>query len=409
MWPQPKSLLEKNYWELLKFSEFEPDDIVIFDGNPKQRAELMAKPYKVWLMGFTRFADDWANLMAAHPGFDCVAVDEFHMGFGGWKSKRTQQLVTACRRMKHFLPMTGTLVDGRLDSVYPAVHIIEPLYYASYEAFLYQHEVKDWNGKRIGWTGHEKISAILGRHCIRRTFEMVYGKQEVVTHVERVAMSPKQRELYKEMEKNALIELEDAFLEAGFPGTHVIRLRQLMEHPEAMPHPVTGDPVDLMNGEVNGKDERLLIHLTDHWNSGKPLIIFGSLVKSLERMAKLAESVGLRTGLIHGGVSAAKRAVIDEQFRNGELDVVVCSPATAAVGFNWGHVDHIIFASIDYKDTNYVQARGRAIRGKREKPLRVTVLEYEKSIDQRIFQIVEQKSKDAKLVDPTREQLQLAS
>ena len=117
--------------------------------------------------------------------------------------------------------------------------------------------------------------------------------------------------------------------------------------------------------------------------------------------------VGLRVGLINGNVSAPKRAKIDEAFRAGQLDVVVASPDTAGIGFNWGHCDHIIFASLDYKDTAFFQAYRRCMRDKREKPLWITVLYYEELVDERVMDIIEWKSTHANKVDPTREVIKL--
>ena len=41
-WVMPKSLLQKNYDELLRFTRFTPDDLSIIDGTKQQRAELAA-------------------------------------------------------------------------------------------------------------------------------------------------------------------------------------------------------------------------------------------------------------------------------------------------------------------------------------------------------------------------------
>lgn len=409
-WTMPKSLMKKNLRELLKFSGFNPEDVVIYDGNPKQRQHIReTSKAKVWIMGFNRYGEDWAKLLEIHPDFNAVCVDEFHMGFGGWNSGRTQSLVASCRRLQYFLPMTGTLVDGRLDSVYPAIHIIEPRYYSSYENFLKTHEVKDYLGKRIGWTGHEKIRAILGHHCIRRTFEMVYGVEKPVIQVERVDMGTKQRAIYDKFEKEAMIELEDRFIRSGNGGPKMARLRSIMEHGEAFRDTEAGEVVDLLGGELSGKDERLLIHLANHWNSGKPLVIFSALIPALKRIAEICRKFGFRVGEIHGEISTKVRDEVDGNFCNGLLDVIVVSPACAAVGYNWGHVDHAIFYCLDYKDTNFDQAYKRFIRGLRSIPLLLTVLEYERSMDQRVFQIVVVKSEDANLVDPSRNVIDLSN
>jgi hypothetical protein len=85
----------------------------------------------------------------------------------------------------------------------------------------------------------------------------------------------------------------------------------------------------------------------------------------------------------------------------------VCSPAAAAVGVNWGRVDHVAFVSRDYKDTELKQAYRRMMRGVGKTPLRISVYVYETSIDQRLFEIVNRKSDDAHRVHATHEALNL--
>lgn len=399
-WVMPKSLLAKNKMELLRFTEFTEDQIIIVDGTPKQREAQMSDPRgKVFLMGFKRFSDDWETLLKYHPELDAVIVDEIHMGFKSDKSTRTKELFKAMRKMRHFLAMSGTLIDGRLDSAYPTIKIIEPRYYTNHNSFIAQHALVDEYGQIFEWVNHAKIGRIFKRHCVRRSFESVHGKVKKVIECQPCEMSKAQRAAYDEFEAMAILELEDGFIEGGNPAVAAIRCRQILAHPETFGL--------LPKGEMSGKDEALLVHLEDHKNNKQPLVIFSVLQPEQERIYKLCKDMGFRVGLINGNVSAKDRAKIDEQFQNGELDIVVGSPATAAVGFNWSHVNHIIFASLDYLNSNFVQAIQRAIRGTRKIPLRVTVLEYLNSIEQRIFQIVNKKSKDLNKVDDTYETLDL--
>src|SRR5690606_32716920 len=157
----------------------------------------------------------------------------------------------------------------------------------------------------------------------------------------------------------------------------------------------------IASGEAPGKDERLKIHLADAKANGEALIIYAVLVPEQERIFKLVQQEGLSAGLINGSVPGPQRAKIDEDFRAGPIQIVVASPKTAAVGFNWAHVDHVVFASMSYEDDDFLQAYRRAMRGTRTKPLRITVLQYEDSIDQRILQIVERKSGLSHCIDQT--------
>lgn len=397
-WAMPKSLLKKNRDEILRFSHFEPEDVVIVAGSPTKRKEIMASNAKVFLFTFQGFSSEWDYLMKCHPDFKCNVVDEFHLGYSGHKSNRTQSWYTACREMKAIVPMTGTVIKGKLDSAYPILHAMAPLYYGNYESFLNHHALRGEYGI-IGWKNHDRLGLILQAVGVRRSFESIFGKEAKVIQIEKCQMLPKQAEAYLKMEGLGLLELEDSFLKADSKGVQVIRCRQIMAHPETF---------SLMKeGEMTGKDERLWIHIEDHARSGEQLAIFSSLVPEQERIYKQLLAAGHKAALINGSVSGPKRQQIDEDFRSGKIQFIVGSPATMAVGFNWGMLNTIIFVSLDYGDDSFVQAYRRAIRGKRDTPLLIIVLEYEDSIDQRIFEVVQAKSKDANLIDETKEEIKL--
>lgn len=445
-WPQPRSLFEKNKRELVKFSEFEPDDIYIFGskspiGDPfgvfllklwqgvkvflsKRDKEMLQEAItkglvyktsrnptplgnkyiedlkvdpafekaKVIICGFSRFSNDWLAMYSYHHEMDHVAVDEMHLGYSTHESQRTQNFYVAMRNFKYFTPMTGTILRGRLSSAYPIIHIVEPRHYISIDDFMSTHALYDDYGKVVGWQNHEKLKKILDKHSIRRSFKEVHGDEKPVIQTEEVEMGPKQRKAYDKFEAEAILELENYFLTGEDPGVATIRLRQIMAHPETF---------GLANGELTGKDERLQVHLDNHMEGQEPLVVFAALVPEQERILNMALKTGLRVELINGAVDLKQRDRIDRAFQAGELDGVVGSAQTMGVGFNWGHCDHFIFPSLDYQDDNFAQGYKRGIRGKRETPLWVSVFEYRKSIDQMIMAIVERKSRESNRVDNT--------
>lgn len=415
VWTQPQSIIKKNRDEILECTDFKPEEVIIVRGSPKKRKELMADPRgKVFLFTATGWSSEWEFLLEHHPEVKCSIHDEMHLYYAGHKSTRTQNWYIACRKMHSVIPMSGTLIKGRLDSVYPALHVIAPQFYGSYEGFLAVHSARDEYGKHIAWQNHEKLRNVLGAVSIRRSFESVYGKSSPVIQVQKVEMHPLQREKYDEFAELATLELEDRFLEAGdSAGVMAIRCRQILNHPERVKLPIEwnedGKPkkwqdYNLLGKEImTGKDEVILEDCASFHEAGDRLVIFASLIHEQERIYNLLVKKGYRVGLINGTVPEKQRVNIDESFRAGKLDFVVGSAATMGVGFNWPFLKMVIFASLDYGDDTFTQAYKRGIRGVRETPLLVKVLEYENSIDYRIFQIVQRKSEDNHQVDETKE------
>lgn len=440
VWSMPKSLLKKNREELLRFTDFAESDVTILEedalslteaerrqlqrhvdtgkykisdkckANRKYWDRLLAGetidliaecPAKVVLVGFRFMARFWQRLVQWDVG--CLAIDELHMAYGSVDSQNTRSMFGIMRHAKCFIGMTGTLLNGKLDSVYPAIHVIEPGYYPrGYSDFRAQHVAfEDDYGRVLSWKEEAKVGQILLRHGVRRTFQDVYGKEDVVFIPERVPMNPLMQEAYDEFHEAAMLELDDGtFLDGSLPGVATIRARQILAHPETM---------FLCEDEETGKDEFLRLHVADAVARGEQLLIFSVHIAEQERILDLLRREGRRAALMNGSTSTEERASIDRLFKAGQIDDVVGSPKTMAVGWNWEHVDHVINVSYEYRDTDWLQAYRRASRGTRTKTLRVTVMQYVNSIDQRVLQIIHQKSILANKVDPTRPILKLAA
>lgn len=414
VWTQPKSLIKKNYLEILECTTFEKDEVVMVRGTPKQRQEALANPRgKVFLMTPHTWSGEFEKILELQPEIKASIHDEIHLYYVTHTSKRAQNWYLACRRMKSVVPMSGTLIKGRLNSVYPTLHVIAPQYYGSYEAFMAQHACRDDFGTQIGWQNHEKLRHVLGAVSIRRSFKSIYGDSAPVVQVEQVEMHPLQREKYDELAEMATLELEDRFLEVGSAGVMAIRCRQILAHPEKVKLPIEydadGKPTkyqeyNLLGKDImTGKDEAMLVHAESFYEEGERLVIFAALQPEQERIYRLLKEKGYRVGLINGNVSESERVKIDEQFRAHQLDFVVGSAATMGVGFNWNFLKMVLFVSLDYGDDTFSQAYKRGIRGFRDQALLVKVLMYENSIDYRIFQIVQRKSEDNHQVDETKD------
>lgn len=313
--------------------------------------------------------------------------------------------------------MTGTLVNGRLDTTWPAIHAIDPRYYPlGYDQFLSRHAVLDDYGTPIFWKDHEHIQKILKRHSVRRTFEDVFGCQKPVVQKVELQLSGKQLGYYKEFEEKAAIELEEAMVSGSSPGVFLIRARQIMEHPRSFPDPMNpGKFVDLVKGQMTAKEEWLEIQLQDSIQSGDPMVIFAALRPQQQAIYNQVVKAGLTCGLMDAKASTKQRGQLDKDFVSGKIQVIVASPPIASTGFNWQfwgpnrvEVPHCVFMSLDYMDSNFIQAYRRFIRQERKRALRVSVPIYKGTVDERLLTILRDKSKDANRVDPTREVLEFS-
>jgi hypothetical protein len=406
VWVMPKSLMKKN---VIEFERWTGQKAVIVDGSPAKVQQAILSGAKVLLMGPTRFGKVWNQLPSDVRACD---VDEFHMCFKGPQSARTGAFLESQRRFDQGIYMTGTMVDGRLDSCFSAIQAIDPRYYPfGYDQFLAEHAYCDERGRPFQWHGHDKLRQILQRFGVLFTFKEIFGDQEKVPQLQWVEMNDKQRAIYDEFEEQALLELDDFMVDGTLPGVALIRARQIMEHPNCFPdlRDKKLPPVDIMPGEKPAKLEALEIHLEDHVRTGKPVIVFAALVPQTYEIAELGRRMGMRVGpVINGQTSVAMRDEADRGFQEGRYDMIVATPGTASVGYNWQfcgdrEVDHVINMSLGWMDSDYDQGFKRAIRQKRSGPLRITTMAYIDSIDIKLMSILKRKSRDAHKVQPNRE------
>lgn len=116
VWVMPKAILQKNFDELLVFSNIRPEQIAMVDG-PNWKKELARPGIVVYLLGPTRFRLSHKEL----PRAGAFVSDETHKSFTTNKSATTQALYKFMKNTPRFVAMTGTLISGRLDSAYPRI------------------------------------------------------------------------------------------------------------------------------------------------------------------------------------------------------------------------------------------------------------------------------------------------
>ncbi len=408
VWVMPKSLIGKNVTEILRFSNFERRHIAVLEGTPaKVQAEYSDPSKVVYLVNGTRFANMVED--GAFHGFDAIDVDELHMLFKGHESGRTQTFHKVAHGASEGIFMTGTLLDGGLNAAWPAIHALEPHYYpGGGRSFKNQHEIIDEYGKRTGWMNHAKIGAILARHGVRRTFESIHGKQDVIPLTVWATMSGMQKEYYEKFEEAAYLELEEYFISGTQPGVAYHISNAIMDHPHCVRW--EGQELDLVTGEETGKDVQIRALVSEFLANGEPFLIYSSRIPQQERIKQICEQEGARIGFLNGASSLKTRTEVDETFRAGELHGIVASPKVASVGFNWQfcggkEVCNVVNASLPYLDSDYSQGYKRAIRGPRTKPLVVRTLAYPFTNDIRLMYKLEYKSQQAHLVNPSYEKV----
>lgn len=402
IWIQPSSLMEKNRKELLMWNTFlNQDQVKVIKGTAIQKKKIALDPsVAIWVMTAEAFAAQYAGMIKKFPDIIQIVCDEPHLYYRGFNSKRTQFFVKHVPDSVrvHFLTATPT-PRGKLTSAYIYCHMIQKSYYGCYDWFINTHADLDDYNNPTEWKNHETLWRFLENYSICWTAKDMYGDVDEYIVRDILTMHPKVEEAYRNFEAQGIADIQGAVLTATSGGVESLRVRQMLAHPHKISLPVEWD----FSGQVIRREQFSLFEgitpklerLLEYAEEGKPLIIFGSFTAEIEAIAEALQKKHYKVGVIHGGVSQGMRNLIDGSFRNGDLEILVCSAATAGVGYNWGQVDTVIFHSLNYGDDEFLQAIARAKRGVRANPLRIVLLEYEDSIDQLIMWAVHHNSKSS--------------
>lgn len=407
IWIQPSSLMRKNQEEILKWNpDLKPEQVQLIKGTQSQKKKISLDPnVLVWIMTAEAYAKHILDMR--NKFFDIVQIicDEPHLYYRGWTSKRTQAFVQGTPDWSRISFMTATPTPrGKLQSAYIYCHMIQRSYYQSYDFFMKQHAIVDDYGTPSEWINHEVLQKFLLHYSICWTTKDMYGDVEEMILRDVVSMEKSVEDVYRTFEQAGIAEIKDVVLESKTGGVNSLRVRQILAHPQKISLPNNwdskGNPtgyaeVSIFEG-VTPKMERIL----EYAEEGEPLIIFGTFIAEIEAIAHFLTKKGFKVGIIHGQVLRSRRDKIDEEFRAGNLDIIVASAATAGVGYNWGHVNTVIFHSLNYGDDEFLQAVARAKRGIRTEVLKIILLEYENSVDQYVMWAVHHNSKSSNAANP---------
>ena len=384
----PISLSVKNKDEIVRFTDFAEDEVQIVSGTPAKRAvQWKNTKAKVFIVGPDLFGKEWEQML---PDVKSILVDESHLAYSGHKSARTQAFYMAQKKANHITFFTATPIgSGKASSIYYAFCCCAPLVFANFKRFMNYFAIYNSLGYIIGWRHMDVLGEQLKKFSVGISFKEAFkNAAENIVSFETCDFGDSDiEEKYRSMEDDALMELDDRYVEANSGGVKLLRCRQLLECPE-----VFG-----LEPKIRAKDELLKSHLQHILDgSEKQILVYSAFVAEQERIVRICSEMGLRVGLINGSVVGAARASVAKKFESGEFQVLVASPATMAIGFNFEFVSSVVFVSADYDNSAFHQACFRGNRGTRSTPLPIYILVVNCKVEKKFWKKVLSEKEDYK-------------
>ncbi len=217
---------------------------------------------------------------------------------------------------------------------------------------------------------HEFVQGNLGGKFLRRLRDDVLTDLPPATRqVVEVPMDALQARTYREMKKDYLATLEDGELVAWSVGSRNVWLDRIT---------TSGWFLDKKGEPKGGKLEQLRFDLEAR---SRPTLVLGHYRDTVEASARVAESLGLSVGYVHGGVPSQAAGDTVRAFKDGKLDVLVGTLDMLSEGLTLTAADMVIFVEMSWRPSRNEQASRRVHRLGQTRP--VTIREYvaPKSVD----------------------------
>lgn len=388
----PKLILDSGTWtdEIEKwadhpegFTQAAYTGLVAYQGGkPMIHRDKRGKTTRVTVR--PEFLDDW----------DAVILDEAHY-IKGRSTSWTLAMQQIGKRSDSLLALTGTPMPNWAYEVFTLLQMLYPAEAKAGRRFgSYQRWLNEWFIRLVNpfstTPGSELIGGLLacgnrpecknrpahdpcehwlefteanlGSKFLRRLRDDVLGDLPPLSEqVVEVPMDTAQRRMYRELKKDWLTETEAGQEVVTWTvGSRNVLLDRIT---------TSGWFADMEGEPRGGKLDRLKYDLE---NRSRPTLVLAHYRDTVEACARVAESVGARSGFIHGGVRDAGSVV--RAFKDGKLDVLVGSLETVSEGLTLTMADMAIFVEKSYKPSRNEQAMRRVHRIGQERP--VTVLDY---------------------------------
>lgn len=378
---------EQEKWEHLRLLKISP---VL--GSLNKRIKALANPADIfvinrenvqWLVDYYR--NDWP--------FDMVVIDELS-SFKSHQAKRFRALKSVRKHIKRIVGLTGTPAPNGLMDLWAQIYLLD-------------------GGERLGRTiteyrnnffvpasrnattifsyeplpgADETIRQKLSDICISLSAKDYLELPPCIRNVRYIKLDAKAQKAYDTMEKERILEMPDAILDAGSAAVLGNKLLQIANG-AVYAAPESGDG-SIKAGrtvcEVHDCKLEAFKELIEA-NQGQHMLVFYNFQHDKARIIKALSKSGLRIGEL-------KTADDITDWNGGNLDILLAHPASAAYGLNLQDGgNHVVWFGLNWSLELYLQANARLFRQGQKNTVFIHQLVVAGSVDEDVLAALERK------------------
>jgi Superfamily II DNA/RNA helicases, SNF2 family len=352
--------------EFALFSKIPMEQILVLTGDGKKRLkqlETSNAPIVITNYEFVRIAAFYEAVKKWAP--EILVLDEIHRTKDA-TSDRTKKLIPIADQAGFKLGLTGTpVLNGEAD-LFGQIRLLDggkhfgTSYYTFRKIYMYDKNAgmpkaryfPDW---RVKETAKAYFAEVLGKNCFQVKKSECLDLPPLHEIVIPIAMTPKQEELYTQMKRHLVVELEGNTSVAEFAMTKALRLQQIL----------CGFVQDSDTHEVSWVDGDSRIQaLGDLLESfgGEKVIVWTVFQPTYDRIVKLCSKMGLEYALLTGEQSTTQKQDAIESFQKGIAQVLISNPAAGGVGINLQAAKYSIYFARSWSLEHLLQSQARNYR-----------------------------------------------
>ena len=333
---------------------------------------------------------------------DCIILDEGHY-IKSHTSRTAKEAYALGDNARFRMLLTGTPMTNRQDDLYGEFRFVDKrVFGTNFYSFRNRYCIMGGfqNKVVVGERNKDEMVRKLHGVSLRVTKEDALDLPEETFVTRYVELSKNEMDIYEQLRKNGLAELQGGEITAPLVITKMLRMQQ-----------VCGGFAQLDESEKpqqvgTSKLDALKEIVTDVVVEGEQkLVVFARFLPEVHAICKLLGDMKVGYGVIYGAIPQEERGQIVDRFQNEpEMQVFVAQIATAGLGITLHAASTAVFFSKDFSFSNVEQARARIHRIGQRHPCTYIDLVAEDTVDEKIQKALsDKKDLSAGICDHWRE------
>ena len=342
-----------------EIERFTGAEVLLIDGTPEQRRELLATEATYKIASYNSIAQDLKELKSIQV--DMVIMDEVQR-LKNWNT----QIARAVRRIhsNYALVLSGTPLENRLEELYSIVELVDQYLLSPYYLFRDRYLVTDETGRTVGYRNLQEISKRVRTVLIRRSKADV--ELQLPQRIDKNLLVPMTTE---QLHAHNELKLHAARLVSKWHRTHFLSemdRKQLLLTLSQMR--MTCDSLFVLN-ERNRADTKVeeVMNILDEagvlaGDSTPKVVIFSQWERMTRLVAQELEQNGVQYAYLHGNIPPRERKERVETFCTNPSVRVFLSTDAGSVGLNLQEANVVINLDVPWNPAVLEQRIARVHR-----------------------------------------------